>query len=221
MAEFKLKQTAEEVQKAVDNALLFGDTEVVILEEQELVYDAEAGGSVAPILVPVEAGSIVFVVFDGVRYECVANSMPPYVIFGNLGIVGEEDTGEPFLCMCAGNEAIVVFMDESNHTVKISAMTAVKIPERYLPSLKFYFDQAKDYLYTDKECTIKATIADIPDNADFDIGYAASAGLVSMWYRPIQSGSKLFAESKGFGYVLLMRGTEFIELHTAEYTPTT
>ena len=172
MAEFTLKQTAEEVQNAVDNALSFGDTEVVVLEEQELVYDAENSGCIGVTSVPIENGDELTVVFDGNSYVCTAifYAAVGFVLFGNMAMMDDTiDTGEPFVGMYAQGLVLISAMDEANHNVKITAPKATPIPEKYLPRTVLYCQFNDEYLYTDVACTTKATLYDVPDNIDFEI----------------------------------------------------
>lgn len=193
----------------------------VIMEEQELAYDVENGGCMGEVSAPIQNGYGVVVVYDGETYETntMLNLEAGMVMFGNFGLVGMEDTGEPFLGMYADGMVMLV-NDEASHTVKISVIEYVKIPEMYLTERKLYFNSDSNYLYTDVQCTTKATIADIPDNANFDIGFVTDIA-VATWYRPILTNSKTASMAIGYGKVVMQSGAKILELFTAEYTPPT
>ena len=90
----------------------------------------------------------------------------------------------------------------------------------YLTERKLYFNSVSNYLYTDVQCTTKATIADIPDNANFDIGFVTGVA-VATWYRPILTNSKILSMTIGYGKVVMQSDAKILELFTAEYTPPT
>lgn len=219
MAEFKLKQTAEEVQSAVDNALLFGDELVVALEEQELPFDAEQGCMVAELSAQINIGDKLIVVFDGESYECTAIDSAPYIFFGNLAMmeVG-DDTGEPFFGMYAEGTAMIMGTDEAAHIVKIAVFDAVTMPEKYLPKTKLYYKDGDDYLYMDKGCTTKATINDVPKNAEFSIGNVV-ANTIEFWLAPRMVDTDEMGKQLGYKRVFFYVYAETRTGYTAEYTP--
>lgn len=192
----------------------------VIMEEQELAYDAEMGACMGEVSAPIQNGDGVAVVYDGETYETNTMLNPEAgVMFGNFGLLGMKDTGEPFVGVYADG-MVMLMNDEASHTVKISVIEYVKIPEMYLTERKLYYNSDSDYLYTDVQCTTKATIADIPDNANFDIGFVTGV-VVARWYRPILTNSKILSMTSGYGTVIVQNGAKFLELFTAEYTPKT
>lgn len=134
----------------------FGDTPVVILEEQELVYDPEIGGCIAPVSSPIQVGNLI-VVADGVSYYTEAYVFNEYVVFGNLSLleVG-ADTGEPFAGMYFDGMVMFIFMDGQSHTVEIIKNDVTKLPNRYYDNYCRMYASNR-YLYLDAECTIKAT----------------------------------------------------------------
>lgn len=193
----------------------------VIMEEQELAYDVEFDGCIGEVSAPIQDGDVVVVVYDGETYETntMLNPETGMVMFGNFGLLGLADTGEPFIAMYADG-MVLLANDEASHTVKISVFECVKIPEMYLTERKLYFTNDDDYLYTDTQLTTKATIVDIPDNTNFDIGLVSGV-VVSRWHRPILTNSKILSMTSGYGTVIVQNGANILELFTAEYTPKT
>jgi hypothetical protein len=142
----------------------FGDKETVIMEEQELVYDAENGGLGGFVSAPIGTGETLRVVFDGVAYECLVayNYDIMALVFGNLAMLGNpEDTGEPFLGAYMGDGAVLLLAaDEASHNVKISVLGAQKLDNKYYNgSSVFYCDRT--YLFVDAALTTKATKSDV------------------------------------------------------------
>lgn len=116
----------------------FGDANTVILEEQELQYHAESSGCVGTLTHPIHDGDTLTIVYDGETYECTAVFLPQLncVGFGNLSLFGCDDTGEPFFGLSQNAFINIVDIDPENtknHTVKITAVVATKIPTKYLP----------------------------------------------------------------------------------------
>ena len=68
----------------------------VILEEQELAYDADEGACIAQISTPIDAGDVLTVKYDGMTYKCEASNIDGSIVFGNLSFAGlETNSGEP------------------------------------------------------------------------------------------------------------------------------
>ena len=116
----------------------FGDANTVILEEQELQYDAEASGCTGTLTHPIRDGDALAIVYDGETYECTAVFLPQLncVGFGNLSLFGGNDTGDPFFGLSEDyniNIANIDLANTKNHTVKITAVVTTKIPTKYLP----------------------------------------------------------------------------------------
>lgn len=204
----------------------FGDYSIVLLEEQELPFDAEMGGMMAMVTQPIQNGDRLNIVYDGVHYECEALFIPAsgVVVFGNLAFVDEQiDTGEPFLGAYMDGAAMLFGTDEASHTVKIVCIAVETVPDKYTNVPKLYIKPAdtENILYTDTSGTTKATINDLPDHAEFSVGLVTEAGTVLRWYKPIMVGSKVDNQFNGYGIVFVMNGSEILELRTAEYTPTT
>lgn len=143
----------------------FGDVSTVILEEQELAFDAETGGCMGVALAPIQGGDALSLVVDGESYECNAVLFAPYIVFGNLSLAEMgKDTGEPFLGMYGDSMVMFMFMDELNHTVKITAYLPEKLNNKYITAQAVFYKKTgadDNYLYTDSGCTIKATKMDV------------------------------------------------------------
>lgn len=200
----------------------FGEMPVVIMEEQEIVYDAEQGACIGAISDIIQAGDTVFVVFDGENYECEAVDLD-VICFGNLALLGfEENTGEPFACMAVGNALVLMPEEPKNHTVKMTNTVSVRIPDKYATLTKLYANSAIDtYLYTDMQCTARATIDDIPDHCDFCIG-DCDQGFVATWHTPLLVYSRVIAGLMGYGTVVIIDNNgDQATFYTAEYTPET
>lgn len=201
----------------------FGNELVELMPETKIVGVDADGLFGVTLSFPLEyiPETLVFV-FDGVEYVCdnnvsLAAAIGVTALYGNSVFIGGEDTGEPF----GFAPMEMVLIDGEPHTLSISELISINVPERYLNHKKLYFKQGGDnYLYTDSTCTNKATIVDVPDSADFVV--AMSSGIVAMrWYKPIVVDSRLFAQVNGHCNVIVMNGSEIINLHTAEYASTT
>lgn len=201
----------------------FGDTAVVILEEQELVYDPDAGGCIGVVSAPIAVGDYITVVFDGAPYVCEVIDMFGNVTYGNLDLFGAgDDTGEPFVGMYMGGAVTFACADEANHTFKISLASAEKLPAKYYDAQAVFYKKpgaGDNYLYTDSGCTIKATKMDVVSAARKmpivvfmgsthffpAVTVTAEGDYATVYYGiPVTDGSLVFG-----GMV------------TAEYTPTT
>lgn len=99
--------------------------------------------------------------------------------------------------------------------------TVKKIEQKYIPSSirKLYFSTTKNdkFLYTDESCTIKATVADVPDTTQFMIGLCSGAA-ASAWLSPLSVYSRLMRNAAGFCEVTVAYGVNFFALVTAEYS---
>lgn len=205
------------------------ETKKVILEEQELPFVPDMGSLVGTVSVPIENGDTLHITFDGVDYECTAtfNIALEMYIFGNLALLGSDiNTGEPFLGAYAGDMTVMfLVMDEANHAVKIVGVGIVKLPEKYLTKRRFYImDENENWLYTDASCKTKATISDIPNHSDFEIGMTGM-GVVIRWDKPISVDSDDVGTAIGYKRVVApvaMTASGIFEMttyYTAEYTP--
>ena len=195
----------------------FGEFPTVVLEEQELPYDANEGACIGVLSDSIQDGSTVSVVFDGKEYKCKAVALS-FVFFGNLALIdeAEEDTGEPFCCMAAGSILLVLAMDEENHTVKLTAPISRVLPSKYSSATKFYIRDSDSYLYTDVACTIKATKNDVPRHMNFSVGITDS-GITLYWLQPVFCISREYADMVGYVHVNINLENEVISVYTAEY----
>lgn len=201
----------------------FGEVPIVILEEQELAFNAETGGMMAMVTQPIQDGDRLNIVYDGVPYECEAVLTPSMaVMFGNGALLGVGiDTGEPFFGVYVDGMVMLLGTDEACHTVKIIRIAVVTVPDKYTNVPKLYIKQVdtERMLYTDTNCTTKATVNDLPNHAEFSVGLVAETGIVLSWYKPILVDSKVVNQDNGYGSVIIMNGSEILGLYTAEYTP--
>jgi hypothetical protein len=139
----------------------FGDTHVVILEEQELAFDAEMYGCIGVLSAPIQFGDFLSIVADGESYECEAIDFNGNIAFGNLAFGGVgEDTGEPFLGTYFDGMVMFAFMDELNHIVGIAKVNVTKIPNRYYNAQTIFY-LSDPYVFTDAGRTTKATKNDV------------------------------------------------------------
>lgn len=143
----------------------FDETLVVVLEEQELPYDADQGGLFAVIQSPIQVGDALSVVLDGVTYETMVVNINGNIAFGNIGLMSDgQNAGEPFVGIYVPDISMVglITMDTESHTVKISVSDITKLPAKYYNVQAVFWAKANDqYLYTDESMTIKAKKADI------------------------------------------------------------
>lgn len=139
----------------------FGETPVVILEEQVLSdYDESEGGYIAELTSPVKNDDVLVVLFEGQSYECKTFDNLETILFGNFVQMGCEDTGEPFIGAIVGTMLIFVPFETKNPTVKITLKAVSKIPERYYTGATLFYTDGT-YLYMDSACTTKATSYDV------------------------------------------------------------
>ena len=163
MAEFKLKQTAEEVQRAVDNGLSFGDEEVVFADEQTVVFE-DGMGSIS-LNESAVIGANVTVIWDGIQYDCVVLDMGGAPAVGDVGLVsGEVITGEPFIIVMDVNSPLVFPGDpeKSDAVVQINGEKVNKLDEKYLPNdLRLFYADNSMFLYNDPNLSDRTSIMDI------------------------------------------------------------
>lgn len=229
MAEFKLKQTAEEVQKAVDNALSFGEVVTEIIPETEIVGEDVGDGIYAT---PFNATSFqgmeetLIVTFDGVEYICSNVGSPlGLTIFGNMGLVGEMDTGEPFMIDPLGalsGEPIIAVADAERHTIGIQSTLIEKLDGKYVTNYFSFYMSAdfgdNPYIYTDISLSNKATIVDLNDAATTQViqVYAVIGSMICIALSPLfVSLIEGCIEVRNWKSI----GEEHIRLYTAEHTP--
>lgn len=139
----------------------FGDVPTVILEEQELAFDQDLEACVGVPSAPIQAGDFLSISADGESYECEVVDINGNIAFGNLAFVeAGEDTGEPFLGFCFEGVIMFVFMDELNHTVKITNLIISKLDPKYVDTNAVFYIQSP-YIYTNASRTTKATKAEV------------------------------------------------------------
>lgn len=121
--------------------LAFAETETVeVLSETtinlEMAEDGVAEG-VSEKMISLTAGQTYNVVWDGVRYECVAQIFDGSAFIGNLGILGLDDTGEPFMLIPGDNGIVAISMTAGNHTLSITQETETihPIDPKFLPGV--------------------------------------------------------------------------------------
>lgn len=158
------KQSEEDALDFIKNKPFY-EYDALIMEEQELPYDADQGGLFAVIQSPIQVGDALSVVFDGVTYETMVVNINGNIAFGNIGLMSDgQNTGEPFVGMYFPDISMVglITMDTESHTVKISVSDLTKLPAKYYDVQAVFWAKANDlYLYTDESMTIKAKRADI------------------------------------------------------------
>lgn len=142
----------------------FGESEIVILEEQELTYVAEQGAWVAAVSTQIQQGDMLNIVCNGVAYNVEVKNFNGMAVFGNMGLAGfGVFTNEPFFGMY--NNGMAMFMFEgtgvTSYTVKISVLIIEKIPEKFYDTKKTFYALAgsdgKLLLYADIAGTIPVT----------------------------------------------------------------
>ena len=197
----------------------FGDELVELMPETEGVPQELDGlpAIEASELLTIGTPDALFVTFDGVEYICNAIVIEGMIVYGNVGILGMPDTGEPFLVVPL--MGAVAVMDMQPHTLGISMVAEKKLDPKYFPRTVLYCGN-DDYLYTDIACTTKATIEDVPDTTQFDIGLVEN-GVVLYVCAPTFIESKILGLLQEYRriYFSLISGTGVA--YTAEYTPPT
>ena len=191
-----------------------------VLADGMYTYIIDAG------IFAIEVGQTYTVVFEGVTYECVAKSFGSMPTLGNLGLFGDVDTGEPFLCIdqTSFGMGIGVLSSATFSSVKISGWAITKLSEKYRPTLPIFYvdgnvDGKNPYLYTDSSMTKKVTMAELVAAARN--GLMISLGGV-VFYAPTYvnvhpselHGSVVIAQS----YDSTAGTLSYYEYFTAEYT---
>lgn len=198
----------------------FGDevTEILPLSNVQFVYDETEGLYCASIETSesISNGDTVVVNWDGVTYSGAALDGGFAVMFGNFSLVGMEDTGEPYVAMCAPGMIVLFDLFATGDTVRnvsISKVEKTKISAEYLPGVitTYYFDSFDGgYVYSDIACTEKVTRG----KAALDVMY----GIVSL--QLISSAIRVTPTICDFNdicyYFECADGQIF---YTAEYTP--
>lgn len=82
-----------------------------------------------------ENGKSYTVIWDGEAYQCVATTIEGATAIGNLGIVGQADTGEPFYVVTIGENRVFGTLDTAaTHTIKVCTETIHTIDPEFLPA---------------------------------------------------------------------------------------
>ena len=121
---------------------------VTLMEEQEVAFSEQDGlmGAISPVVLAIKQGDKVTIVWDGVSYDAVVKIAGPvpgvaYLLFGNLGLVGEGGaTDYPFLYVDQGNGVNLWYAADTatSHTIgvmrqriKYTPIDANYMPEGY------------------------------------------------------------------------------------------
>lgn len=207
----------------IKNRPFGGCTKTVALEEQVLIYDANEGVCIGELSAFIAAGDQLVIKFDGTIYNCEALEVDGMINFGNLGLAGGEDTGEPFVGMCMGPMVGIMTADQINHTVGIYIVQPVKIDKKYIDAQSVFYNLGDEYLYTNVFGTTKATKADV-------VKAAKTGGIVIHEYTALGLGVvrvpvdiNLVSGDSAIVIVPEWNGYEvtFVKLYTAEYVPPT
>lgn len=127
----------------------FGDGLVEIMPETEVVGEDEDGMFTYYLDVSLftEDETQLKITFDGTEYDCEAYDLYGNTVFGNAGLMGEADTGEPFLLFVnlEYGMAMIALADANAHTIGISKPGVNPIDSKYLLNNCLYSDST--YLY--------------------------------------------------------------------------
>lgn len=150
-----------------------------VLADNQVFSTAEHDGEVAILPFLLKQGATYDVVCQGVSYTGlpvksveVDGFVIPYI--GNIavGIPESDDTGENFMLISEDTASALKPKEPAeNITLSVTehAQGVLPLPQKYAPEIKrFYWNrvggdlpQWHGYLYLDKECTIKASKADL------------------------------------------------------------
>lgn len=119
-----------------------GTKETVLIEETTAEWTSEGEeGMLAFAPIAINVGETYIVMFDNVRYECVAYSPSDFYlpIIGNSSIMGlgnDGSNGEPFFIATIENNAMVAIGEPGSHTFSVVAVTEEThtIDWKYLPT---------------------------------------------------------------------------------------
>lgn len=111
---------------------------VTLLEEQTVDCSGPAN---IPVTAGFGVGDTVTVVWNGEVYERIAIEVDGFPAVGNVGILGGEDTGEPFNMAYIADAQVLVIFDAERGTPTVSVSVKVKmahkIDEKFLPDEKY------------------------------------------------------------------------------------
>lgn len=195
----------------------FGDDvmEIVPLGDVEFVILEDEGLSIAtiPCDIAIAQDNVLEVFWDGTTYTTKALDSGA-VVFGNLGVFGLEDTGEPFTGLCLEGKIELLdltVMEPVTRELSISLVIKNKVPIEYIPfaHTEFYciFFENGAPLYLDRACTIKATQS--------DLFYAVNAGLISVLDTNYQVRyvAMMAVGNQDSSYVLVRHNDEIVYLY--------
>lgn len=207
-------------------ALRFGDKLVEIVSETKasgiqdgdvyvIEFEATLSGNEERLIVT----------FDGVEYNCPADTSLGMAIYGNVSLLGgENDTGEPF-AVCNMGYMLAFVKDAEMHTICIKAVITKAIDPKYVnPTCAAFYvssSPAEDamYLYTDASLSNKATLWDVTSllgKRPIQV-CVASGGMVTAALSPIMIALDLCATIRVVDWRL--PGTySILQYYTAEYT---
>lgn len=134
----------------------FGDELVEIMSKTEVTAVYEDGVNMIFLDVSLFTGNErrLSIVFDGIEYVCDAQSGPEgSLVFGNYGMFGGIDTGEPFMLivMVSRDMAHIAVTDTNVHTLSIGRYDIKRIDVKYMPSTVILYADSQNFLYTDSD----------------------------------------------------------------------
>ena len=144
----------------------FGDELIEVIPETEVVGEPneDSGGMFVTEFDPtlyVVAPDTLIVCFDGVQYICPKISVYNEAYYGNIGVFGEADTGEPFvMCLIPNVLWMCILPDGEPHSVSISEFATNPIDPKYIPIQAtpiFYINNAEQKIYNDIYATDMTT----------------------------------------------------------------
>lgn len=197
----------------------YSKAEVLPLSEVPIAYDDVEGAFVGFVSVEtaISAGDIVKVMWDGMTYTCNVSEMSGLGFFGNMLVLGEEDTGEPFAAMVMGTDILLFDLLAEEDIVRSIAIDASKLTildKTYLPytvTTFYIFGMTGGYMYIDSEYTTVATY--------YDVYAAMQAGMICLYEWMLSSRYVPTAIYVHDGYVraeVRINGKDAI-FYTAEY----
>ena len=144
---------------------------VTLMEEQEVTFSEENGlmSAVSPVALAIKQGDKLTVVWDGVSYDAVVkkvtDAFEEYLMFGNLGMLGEGETTDYPFCY-TGDDYWYTADTATSHTIKVMRQqeTITPMSADFMPVVDGVIissstaDSTKKFKITvDDSGTIKAT----------------------------------------------------------------
>ena len=236
-------------QDALPEALRFGNKNYVnpveILPLSDIANVGSGGYALdVSLFNAYPAGNGVRVSFDGVVYEGELTEYIPNsatYFYGNKGLVGMENTGEPFILAVSTmqKQAMIMMADGNTHAVSITVYDVVyeTINENCLPNAVLYVDafalgsdDATPYLY--KRNGEKATCEEV-ENAVLNpwlyigaclINSGIYQGIAKGRFFPLYFGSttaNIGDELRTYAHISAYYSGEIKTFYSAEYEPST